>query len=179
MAEDGKPWWVRSTKRYYITCLVIVVLAGLVIWLGASAVVTWKFTRRSGPPFPEPPPQVAWAKREAHRLKTDDGQEIGAWLARGDPQKGCVVLLHGIRGVVPPDAADHAIPGRGTLHRPGDQPAGPRRLDGQALTTSAGVPGTMSRRRWRFSGSYSRRRPIYIVGPSMGVATSDPSPLAI
>jgi alpha-beta hydrolase superfamily lysophospholipase len=28
-------------------------------------------------------------------LKTGDGQEIGAWLVRGDPQKGCALLLHG------------------------------------------------------------------------------------
>ena len=78
--------------------LLIAVLTGLVIWLGSSALVTWKWTRRYRPAFPEPPPQVAWAKVEAHRLKTADGEEVGAWLVRGDPQKGCVLLLHGVRG---------------------------------------------------------------------------------
>jgi len=78
---------LKLTKR---RVLVIAVLAGLVIWLGSSALVAWKFTRRFDPAFPELPPQVTWAKVEAQRLKTDDGQEVGAWLVRGDPQKGCV-----------------------------------------------------------------------------------------
>ena len=47
--------------------------------------------------FPEPPPQVAWADVEARRLETSDGQQLGAWFVRGDPQKGCVLLLHGYR----------------------------------------------------------------------------------
>ena len=87
--------WHRMLKSKRRRLLAIVALAGLIIWLGSSALVAWKFTRRSGAPFPEPPPQVAWAKVEAHRLETSDGQEIGAWLVRGDPQKGCVLLLHG------------------------------------------------------------------------------------
>ena len=80
--------------------LAIVALTGLALWLGSSAWVAWKFTRRSGP-LPEPPPQVAWAKVEAHRLETSDGQQLGAWLTRGDPRRGCVLLLHavGVRAV--------------------------------------------------------------------------------
>ena len=77
--------------------LVIVALAGPILWLGSSAWVTWKFTRRSGAPFPEPPPQVTWANVEGQRLDTSDGQQLGAWFVRGDPQKGCVLLIHGIR----------------------------------------------------------------------------------
>lgn len=73
-------------------------LAGLVIWLGASALVAWKFTRRNGRAFAEPPPAATWAEVESRRLKTVDGQEVGAWLVRGDPQKACVVLLHGNGG---------------------------------------------------------------------------------
>ena len=75
--------------------LVIAALVGLVLWLGSSAWVAWMLTRRSGPSFAEPPPQVAWAKVEGHRLNTCDGQQIGAWLVRGDRQQGCVLLLHG------------------------------------------------------------------------------------
>jgi alpha-beta hydrolase superfamily lysophospholipase len=77
--------------------LAIVVLAAMVAWLGASAAVEWKLTGRASPPFPEPPPAVAWAHLEACRLRTADDHEIGAWLARGDPRKGCVLLLHGNR----------------------------------------------------------------------------------
>lgn len=76
--------------------LVIAVLAALVGWLGSTAFVTWKLTRRGRPIFAEPPPTVAWGVIESQRLKTADGQELGAWLVRGDRHKGCVLLLHGI-----------------------------------------------------------------------------------
>jgi uncharacterized protein len=76
--------------------LIVTALLGLALWLGSSALVAWQLTRRGRPPFPEPPPEVAWGKLEAHRLRTSDDQEIGAWLVRGDRQKGCVLLLHGI-----------------------------------------------------------------------------------
>jgi uncharacterized protein len=82
-------------KRKVVAVLAILVL---VFWLAASAFVDWKLTRRLGPPQPEPPPTVAWGPIEGHRLTTSDHQEIGAWLVRGDPQKPCVLLLHGIGG---------------------------------------------------------------------------------
>ena len=83
---------LKSKRR---RVLAIVILAGLILWLGSSALVAWKFTRRSDAPFAEPPPQVAWANVEGHRVETSDGQQLGAWLVRGDRQKGCVLLLHG------------------------------------------------------------------------------------
>jgi alpha-beta hydrolase superfamily lysophospholipase len=86
---------LKFTKRRLVA---IVALAGLVVWLGSSAWVARMFTHRRGAPFPESPPQVAWARVEGHRLRTSDGQEIGAWLVRGDRQKGCVLLLHGNGG---------------------------------------------------------------------------------
>ncbi|MGA2799384.1 MAG: alpha/beta fold hydrolase, partial [Thermoguttaceae bacterium] len=76
--------------------LFIAALTALVVWLGSSAFVAWKFTHRSGSPYPEPPPIVTWGILENLRLKTSDNQEIGAWLTRGDGQKGCVLLLHGL-----------------------------------------------------------------------------------
>lgn len=75
--------------------LAIVALIGLVIWLGSSAFVARKLTRRSRAPFAEPLPNVAGAKVEGFRLITSDDQEIGAWLVRGDALKECVLLLHG------------------------------------------------------------------------------------
>jgi uncharacterized protein len=71
------------------------VLVAFLFWLVSSAIVAWKQTRRKGEPYPEPPPNVAWAKVEPHRLQTSDGQEIGTWLIRGDRRKACVLLLHG------------------------------------------------------------------------------------
>jgi alpha-beta hydrolase superfamily lysophospholipase len=83
---------LKFTKRRLVA---IVALAGLIVWLGSSALVARMFTHRRSAPFPESPPHVAWAKVEGHRLRTSDNQEIGAWLVRGDRQKGCVLLLHG------------------------------------------------------------------------------------
>jgi alpha-beta hydrolase superfamily lysophospholipase len=78
-------------KRLVIAALVI-----LTCWLGISGAVTWQLTRRRCAPYAEPAPKVAWAAVESHRLQTADGQQIGAWLVRGDRHKGCVLLLHGI-----------------------------------------------------------------------------------
>jgi hypothetical protein len=68
----------RMLKSKRLRFLTIITLAGPIVWLGSSALVAWKFTRRSSAPFPEPPPQVAWAKMEKHRLETSDGQQLGA-----------------------------------------------------------------------------------------------------
>jgi len=76
--------------------LIIVVLLAVLGWLGSSGVATWKLTRRPLPPFAEPPPEVDWGRLEPHRLTTSDGQQIGAWLARGDSSRGCVLMAHGI-----------------------------------------------------------------------------------
>ena len=75
--------------------LAVGALVAVALWMASSAVVAWKFTRRSRP-FAEPPPAVAWAAIESRRLTTSDGQEIGGWLVRGDRSKGCVLLLHGV-----------------------------------------------------------------------------------
>ncbi len=85
---------LKITKRRALTLAV----AALAVWLLSSAVVACWFTQRIKAPFPEPPPQIAGAKMEDCRLTTEDGQEIGGWFVRGDPQKGCVLLLHGNGG---------------------------------------------------------------------------------
>jgi alpha-beta hydrolase superfamily lysophospholipase len=76
--------------------LAALALAALILWLTSSAVVAWKFTRRGSGPFPEPPPKVAWAAIAGRRLETSDGQQLGAWFVRGDRDKACFLLLHGI-----------------------------------------------------------------------------------
>ncbi len=159
---------LKLTKR---KLLVIVVLAGLVIWLGASALVAWIFTRRSGPPFDEPPPAVAWANVEGHRLETSDGQKIGAWLARGDPQKGCVLLIHGYRGsrrqMLP--VMQYLVESRFTvlaisLRAHGDSTGEINDLGWSARRDVAAAV--------EFLQKECPRRPIYVVGRSMGAATA-------
>ena len=68
----------------------------LTLWLLASLAVAHRLTRRSQPPFPEPVPAADWGKFEPHRLKTIDGQEIGAWLVVGSGDAPSVLLIHGI-----------------------------------------------------------------------------------
>jgi pimeloyl-ACP methyl ester carboxylesterase len=55
-------------------------------------------TRRPHAPFPEPAPIVAWGTLEEHRLRTSDGETLGAWFHRGAPSGPSVVVLHGNRG---------------------------------------------------------------------------------
>ncbi len=83
---------LTKRKRRFLTAFLVI---GLAVWLGSSAIVAGKLTRRSRPRFPEPPPTVGWAEFEGHTLETSDGQQIGGWLVRGDQHKGCVLLLHG------------------------------------------------------------------------------------
>ena len=58
--------------------------------------VAYRLTRRAQPPFPEPFPAADWGKFEPHRLKTIDGQEIGAWLVVGSGDAASILLIHGI-----------------------------------------------------------------------------------
>ena len=68
----------------------------LTLWLLVSLAVAYRLTRRAQPRFAEPVPVVDWGKIESHRLKTIDGQEIGAWLVAGSGEAPSVVLIHGI-----------------------------------------------------------------------------------
>ncbi len=151
--------------------LAIVVLAAPVIWLGASALVTWKCTRRSGPPFNEPPPEAAWAEVESHRLKTGDGQEVGAWFVRGDPRKGCVLLLHGVRNsrrqmlpVMQYLAEAHFTVLAISLRAHGDSTG---EICDFGWSARHDVAAAIE-----FLQKECPRRPIYIVGRSMGAATA-------
>jgi alpha-beta hydrolase superfamily lysophospholipase len=68
----------------------------LTFWLLASLAVAYRLTRRSQPPFPEPLPTADTGRFESHRLKTIDGQEIGAWFEPGAENAASVLLIHGI-----------------------------------------------------------------------------------
>ena len=151
--------------------LAIVVVAGLVVWLGASALFVWKSTRRGAAPFPEPPPAVAWAKVEAHRLTTADDQKIGAWLVRGDPQKGCAVLLHGNHGsrrqmlpVMRLLAEAHYTVLAVTLRAHGDSTGEVNDLGWSARYDVAAAVAFLEKE--------CPRRSIYVVGRSLGAAAA-------
>ena len=75
--------------------ITIIVLA---LWLIVSWAVAYRLTRRPHPWFAEPVPSVAWGEVEAHRLRSRDGHELGAWLVRGKDEAPSVLLLHGNGG---------------------------------------------------------------------------------
>ena len=85
------------TKRWLIRGLGIAI-SMLALWLIVSWVAAYQLTRRPLPWFAEPAPVVTWGELEAHRLRTPDGYELGAWLARGKEEAPSVLLLHGNRG---------------------------------------------------------------------------------
>jgi pimeloyl-ACP methyl ester carboxylesterase len=66
------------------------------VWLSTTGVAAFRYTHRRLAPFPELPPQVTWATLDQIRLKTPDGQEIGAWLNRRGDRPAVLLFLHGI-----------------------------------------------------------------------------------
>ncbi|MFL5331487.1 MAG: alpha/beta hydrolase [Gemmataceae bacterium] len=77
--------------------LVVIFLVLVVVWLGASFAVAWKRTSRSDPITAEPPPPASLGSVDSFRLRTSDGEELGAWYIPGRADKPGVVLLHGNR----------------------------------------------------------------------------------
>jgi uncharacterized protein len=72
----------------------------LVLWLGISALVAYKLTHRLRARAGEVAPSPAWGRLEGHRLKTHDGEDIGAWFAEGQgrPDAPGVLIVHGHKG---------------------------------------------------------------------------------
>ena len=93
------PDTVRSVRRRRPWKLARISFYLLLLWFLISWGVAHKLTQRRNAIFAEPLPTVEWARFEGHRLKTDDGIEIGAWYASGsDDSAPTVVLIHGNGG---------------------------------------------------------------------------------
>jgi fermentation-respiration switch protein FrsA (DUF1100 family) len=86
------------TARRRLICGMGIATLVVALWLIGCWLVAYRLTRRPRPWFPEPVPSVAWGEFEAHRLKSRDGYELGAWLLRGNEEAPSVLLLHGNRG---------------------------------------------------------------------------------
>ena len=69
-----------------------------VIWLLVSSAVAYRLTHRRWPRFDEPAPKITWGRIEAERIKTCDGEELGAWFVDGRDHAPSVLLLHGSNG---------------------------------------------------------------------------------
>ena len=83
----------RRVRRGAIALGIVVLL-----WLAASSMAAYRLTHRPRPQFAEPSPYVAWGPLEDHRLKSDDGEQLGAWFRDGRADAPSVLLLHGNQG---------------------------------------------------------------------------------
>jgi pimeloyl-ACP methyl ester carboxylesterase len=72
--------------------------AALVLWLVVSFLVAYRLTRRPHSRFEEPAPTAEWGEFEPYRIMTRDGEKLGAWLVRGEPDALSILLLHGHGG---------------------------------------------------------------------------------
>jgi uncharacterized protein len=80
----------RRVRRWLIALSV-----GAVFWLFCSLAVAYALTHRRGARSDEPVPSIADLKIETHRLKTRDGEELGAWFIEGRADGPSVLILHG------------------------------------------------------------------------------------
>jgi|SRR5271157_3266092 len=89
----------HPSRHRRVRCLVGITIV-LLAWLTLSSAIAFRLTRRPKAWFPEPAPQVAWGSIEDHRLRTRDGQDIGAWFVEGEDKDNApqILLLHGNKG---------------------------------------------------------------------------------
>ena len=69
-----------------------------VVWLVISLAVAYALTRRHGPRIAEATPEIGDWRLESHRLRTSDGEELGAWFVNGTDNGPSVLILHGHAG---------------------------------------------------------------------------------
>ena len=85
----------RSPRpRHWIAFALLLVLLG---WISSSFAVAWRLTRRAKPPFEETLPFDLERTRRV-RIRTSDGEQLGAWFLEGEPGTTCFLLLHGNEG---------------------------------------------------------------------------------
>ncbi|MFO1023281.1 MAG: alpha/beta fold hydrolase [Planctomycetales bacterium] len=92
------PVTIPRRRFPYRRIAALLFLSATVLWLLASFVVGYRLTHRATPPFPEPVPECAWGTFQPLRLKTADGQELGAWTLPGKENRPIILILHGNGG---------------------------------------------------------------------------------
>jgi alpha-beta hydrolase superfamily lysophospholipase len=73
-------------------------VAAPLIWLLVSSAVAYRLTHRRSPRFAEQAPAITWGRIDSDRIKTSDGEELGAWFVDGRDHAPGVLLLHGSNG---------------------------------------------------------------------------------
>jgi uncharacterized protein len=90
--------WFESSGRVRRVGFALGIVS--LLWLIASVAVAYRLTHRPHPRFEELAPNVSWGRGplEEHRIKTNDGEDLGAWFMDGRDDFPGVLLLHGNRG---------------------------------------------------------------------------------
>jgi alpha-beta hydrolase superfamily lysophospholipase len=169
----AKPRASQSSRRWVRRILIGTAALGVVLWLASGALASWMLTRRPRPRFEEPVPALALpdAPLEAVRLQTSDGETLGAWFLRGQPETPIVLILHGI--------ADSRRTQLGLLTLLGREGVGVLALSLRAHGDSTGDRcdvGWSSRHdvvaAVEFIERAAPKRPIIVFGISMGAAAA-------
>ena len=85
-------------RRLWFRRSMIMLSVILLGWCVISLIVAYRLTHRLRPRFEEQVPRLARGVFENHRLKTSDGEEIGAWFIDGCDDSPSVLVLHGNGG---------------------------------------------------------------------------------
>jgi len=92
-------------------------MLGLAAYAMAAAVVVYRLTHRTSARLAsEAPPAIEGL--ESHRIRTADGEVLGAWFVPGTLERPVVLLLHGnggSRAMLAPALTAHAQRGDGVL----------------------------------------------------------------
>jgi alpha-beta hydrolase superfamily lysophospholipase len=84
-------------RKSLLRRLLVLLLAPALGWLASGAVAAYLLSHRVGGRFEEQTPELFRQRVESPRIHTQDGEELGAWLIRGESQELCVLLVHGNR----------------------------------------------------------------------------------
>ena len=85
--------WRRRVRRGALALGIL-----FFVWILLSLIIAYRLTHRRQARFAEAVAHVAWGPLEDHRIKTSDGEELGAWFVDGRAGSPSVLVLHGNNG---------------------------------------------------------------------------------
>jgi alpha-beta hydrolase superfamily lysophospholipase len=85
-------------RRKIVGWMVVLLAGAFALWLVGSLAIAWRLSWRWSARFEEPMPEKMAARAENVRLKTRDGEELGAWYVPGaNADAPSVAVFHGWR----------------------------------------------------------------------------------
>lgn len=112
-ADDKSSPAAPRRRRRWLRWFGVFVVVNLVLYFGCTFIATWKLVHRYKPLRVESPAPVGLGVENV-RLKTRDGEDLGAWWMPGAAGKPVVLFLHGLGG-----SRSNAVPVMQRLHADG------------------------------------------------------------